>query len=165
MRMGLRPSTLTSDRFLTISGVARAADVEGHVVRFYVRKGLIRPARVAANGYRQFIALDAKRVRFVRVAQSLGFTLGEISEILRLSRQGKTPCPRVREIILRRLAENRQRLRYLGALQDRMHRAGEKWRRMPDEVPHGDAICSLIEAVADTVPKTPKFGKTRTFGL
>ena len=140
------------ERFLTVMSVARAAGVQAHVVRFYARTGLIRPARHAANGYRQFVPLDVKRVRFVRAAQSLGFTLSEIREIFRRSRHGKTPCPLVRDIIVARLAENRERLEYVSTLQDRMRSASEVWRHMPDQVPHGDAICALIEAVADTTP-------------
>lgn len=141
-----------TERFLTVTSVARAAGVEAHVVRFYARTGLIRPARHAANGYRQFVPLDVKRVRFVRAAQSLGFTLAETREIFRRSRQGKTPCPLVRDIIVQRLAENRERMEYVSALQDRMRSASEAWRHMPDQVPHGDAVCALIEAVADDTP-------------
>lgn len=162
--MGIRTTHSSSDRLLTIIGVARAAGVEAQVVRFYARSGLIRPARHAANGYRQFVPLDAKRVRFVRVAQHLGFTLAEIREILRRSRQRKTPCPFVRQIIVRRLAENRDRLEYVRALQERMQRASERWQDMPDQVPHGDAICALIEAVADTTTLQLQRGRTVSFG-
>ena len=153
--MATRRSASPADRFLTVTGVAREAGVEAHVVRFYARTGLIRPARHRANGYRQFLPMDATRVRFVRAAQSLGFTLAEIREILRRSRQGKTPCPLVRDIIQRRLSENRERLEYVRSLQHRMQRASDQWRDMPDQVPHGEAICALIEAVSGTVPRAP----------
>ena len=153
-----------AERFLTVMAVARAAGVEAHVVRFYARRGLIRPARHAANGYRQFAPLDVKRVRFVRAAQSLGFTLAEIREIFRRSRQGTTPCALVRDIIVHRLAENRERLEYVNALQSRMRSASEVWRHMPDQVPHGDAICALIEAIADNTPRPPpRAARLRSF--
>lgn len=153
--MSRHSSRIPAERFLTVMGLARSAGVPDHVVRFYARSGLIRPARQAANGYRQFVPLDVKRVRFVRAAQSLGFTLAEIREILRRSRQGKTPCPLVRDIVARRLGENRERLEYVGALQDRMQHASEAWRHMPDQVPRGDDICALIEAVVDGVSVPP----------
>lgn len=147
-----------AQQFLTVVEVARAAGVDAHVVRFYARTGLIRPARHAANGYRQFLPLDVKRVRFVRAAQSLGFTLAEIKEIMRQSHLRNTPCPLVREIITQRLAENRERLRYVQALQERMQEANEAWSRMPDQFPTGDVVCALIEAVADeaTIPPSPR---------
>jgi len=150
-----RPSS-SDDAFLTVTDIARGAGVEAHVVRFYARTGLIRAARHAANGYRLFVPLDVKRVWFVRAAQSLGFTLSEIREVMRRSHQRKTPCPLVREIILRRLKENGDRLRYVSGLQQRMQRASARWRHVPDQVPHGDAICALIETVAEGVSAAPR---------
>ena len=149
-----RPPRNSSGPLLTIIEVARAAGVEAHVVRFYARSGLIRPARIAANGYRQFAPLEIKRVRFIRIAQSLGFTLAEIHEILRRSRHGRTPCPLVRDIVEHRLTENRERLSKLNALQDRMQHASSVWRDMPDAIPTGDVICGLIEAVGSEAPTT-----------
>lgn len=150
-----KPIRNSTERFLTVKDLARSAGVPDHVVRFYARIGLVRAARTAANGYRHFVQSDTKRIRFVRAAQSLGFTLTEVKELLRLSRRGETPCPLARDIIDRRLTENRERLEYVGALQDRMQEARDRWRRMPDEVPHGDGICALIEAVSSEEP-TPQ---------
>lgn len=154
-----RSRTSTANELLTIADVARRAEIGAQVVRFYARTGLLRPARYAANGYRQFPPLAVKQVRFIRVAQSLGFTLAEIHEIMRRSRQRRTPCPIVREIIVRRLVENRQRLEHAQALQDRMELASAEWRRMPDRTPDGETICALIEAVADHGP-LPRAGRS-----
>lgn len=150
-----------NEGFLTITGLARAAGLEPHVVRFYARLALIRPARLGANGYRQFVVQDVKRVRFVRAAQSLGFTLREIREIMHRSRQGRTPCPLVRDLIGKRLRENHERLLYMRALQRRMENASERWRKLPDQVPTGESICVLIETVADETPKLWRTGSTR----
>lgn len=140
--------------FLTVNEVAREADVGAHVVRFYARSGLIRAERRAANGYRQFSLLEVKRVRFVRAAQSLGFKLAEIREIMRRSRQHTTPCPLVREIIVRRLRENREHLDSVRSLQERIEDASERWRHLPDGNPDGKAICALIESVIDDTPSS-----------
>lgn len=145
----------THPLFLNVKDVARDAGVEAHVVRFYARAGLIRPMRLAANGYRQFVPLDVKRVRFVRAAQNLGFTLAEIGEILRRARQRTTPCPLVRDIIMQRLQENSDRLKQVSALQERMEQASKRWRHLPDAAPDGETLCTLIEAVADVTPTTP----------
>jgi len=154
------PTRSRDTRFLTVAELAHGAGVDAHVVRFYARAGLIRAARYAANGYRQFVPLDVKRIRFVRAAQSLGFTLTEIREILRRSRLHTTPCPLVRDIIVRRLIENRDHLERVRALQDRLQHASERWAHMPDQVPTGDTICALIEAVVDESPTSPPSGRT-----
>jgi hypothetical protein len=54
----------------------------------------------------------------------------------------------VRQIIERRIGENRRRLEELNALQQRMEQALAKWRTMPDGVPDGDRVCELIESTA-----------------
>lgn len=149
--------------YLSVIELARAAGVEAHVVRFYTRAGLIRPARQAANGYRQFVPFDVKRVRFVRAAQSLGFTLAEITEILRRSRH-QTPCPLVRDIMVRRLAETAERLAQIQSMHERMQRASEAWRQIPDQVPRGSDICTLIESVVDDKAIAPRnSARTRRF--
>lgn len=164
--MRTRAPRIPPERYMTIIDLARSAGIPDHVVRFYARTGLIRATRQAANGYRQFVLFDVKRIRFIRAAQNLGFTLAEVREVMRRSRQHKTPCPLVREIIERRLIENRERLQYVRTLQDRMQQASERWCDMPDQIPTGETICSLIEAVADetqTAPPASRAARGRSF--
>lgn len=132
---------------LTVIQVARMSGVTADAVRYYARKGLLTPVRSVGNGYRQFAATDVQRLRFIKRAQSLGFSLREIAVIIDHSRQGKSPCPLVREIIERRAAQTSAELEELSRLRDRMERAMRRWRHLPDGVPTGDAICSLIEAI------------------
>lgn len=155
-----------TQRLLTVSEIAKSVGVPDHVVRFYARAGLIRAARRAANGYRHFAPFDVKRVGFIRMAQRLGFSLTDISELMRLSRRGTSPCPLAREIIERRLAENRENLAAVQALQDRMEQASGAWRTMPDQAPKGDTLCALIEAVAAGDTNLPPATRRRrsTFG-
>ena len=69
---------------LTIGMLARQAGVNLETVRFYERRGLLpRPPR-SASGYRLFPVEAARRLRFIRRAQELGFSLGEIRELLSL---------------------------------------------------------------------------------
>ena len=69
---------------LTIGRLAREAGVNLETVRYYERRGLLpRPPRSAA-GYRLFPAEAARRLRFIRHAQELGFSLAEIRELLSL---------------------------------------------------------------------------------
>ena len=70
-----------------------------HAVRYYARIGLLKPTRNQKNRYKNFPESDAKRVHFIRKAQDLGFTLGEVTEIMTRSAHRRTPCPMVRDII------------------------------------------------------------------
>ncbi len=69
---------------LTIGALAKASDIGVETVRFYERKGLLpEPPRTKA-GYRQYPPDTVDRVRFIRRAQGLGFSLREIAELLEL---------------------------------------------------------------------------------
>jgi MerR family Zn(II)-responsive transcriptional regulator of zntA len=134
---------------MQVHELATRAAVPAHVVRYYVRLGLLRPTRDPRNKYQQFTQGDLQRLAFIRKAKRLGFTLGEVRLVLEMSRKGKTPCPLVREVVRRRVADNARDLAELTALQERMETVLRKWRRMADGVPDGRAICVLIEAVGE----------------
>jgi DNA-binding transcriptional MerR regulator len=125
--------------------LARSTGVTADAVRYYVRLGLLSPKRNAANGYREFSALDVKRLWFIKRAQSLGFSLAEIGTIIRQARQRKSPCPMVRDIIQKHLEQTGEELEQLILLRDRMKQAARRWKRLPDRVPDGSEICRLIE--------------------
>ena len=68
----------------TASAAAEAAQVNVETLRYYERLGLLpRPPR-ASNGYRQYDDNALRRLRFIRRAQALGFSLAEVKELLRL---------------------------------------------------------------------------------
>jgi MerR family copper efflux transcriptional regulator len=79
---------------MLIGQVATAAAVNVQTLRYYERVGLLpRPAR-RASGYRTYPADTVRRVRFIKRAQDLGFTLGEIADLLALRRQSVSACER-----------------------------------------------------------------------
>jgi len=145
---------------ITVSELARMATVSPDSVRYYARTGLLMPSRNATNGYREFSASDVRRLRFIKQAQSLGFTLAEIAALIHTAKQRKSPCPLARDIIKRRIGEAGEELEQLIRLRDRMRKAIAKWKRMPDGVPDGDEICRLIEATGeeDAAPLTHRLG-------
>ena len=93
---------------MTVRQLAQQGDVTVHVVRNYLRRGLLRAATHTEGGYQLFSASELQRLHFIRTAQQLGFTLAEIEEIIRHSLQRHSPCPLVRDIIRRRLYDTRQ---------------------------------------------------------
>jgi Hg(II)-responsive transcriptional regulator len=72
---------------LTIGKLSKQANVSIDSIRFYERSGLLAaPTRTASN-YRQYPVDAVKRLRFIKRAQNLGFTLAEISDLMELSQQ------------------------------------------------------------------------------
>jgi DNA-binding transcriptional MerR regulator len=132
---------------MTVTQVARQANVSPHTVRYYTRIGLLRPARRRDNGYKEFNTRELDRLKFIRRAQRLGFTLAEIQEILRRAARHESPCPLVRQIVAKRIQESRAVLDEVSALVSRMERALAVWATMKDGVPDGNAVCKLIESL------------------
>ena len=134
---------------MTVNEVARRARVAPHIVRYYARIGLLRTVRQPGSGYRLFTERECRRLRFIRQAQALGFSLAEIGAILEEGNQGKSPCPRVRDILRRRIKQNEETLKDLLSLQKRMQKALQLWAHMPDGLPDGESVCHFIESVGD----------------
>ena len=132
----------------TVSDLSKTTGVSAFTIRHYTRIGLLKPARDPRNGYKLYRPADAERLRFIVSAKELGFTLGEIAEILHHADDGDSPCPMVRELIDRRIDENRERIREMKRLQKRLESAAELWSAMPDSQPNGHSVCRLIESFA-----------------
>ena len=90
---------------MTISQLARDAGVGVETVRYYQRRGLLpdpRPQKTGAAGIRHYGPDELRRLRFIRQAQTAGFTLEEIAELLRLD--SGNDRPRAREMARARIA-------------------------------------------------------------
>lgn len=70
-----------------IGALAKRAGVGIDTVRYYERSGLLLPRTRLASGYRRYSPGEVARLRFIRRAQGLGFTLKEVRELLALSRR------------------------------------------------------------------------------
>ncbi len=135
---------------ITVKTLSKHGGVSEHAVRYYSRIGLLKPGRNPENGYRLFDRTDLTRLRFIRHAQGLGFSLSEIAEILQDTDHGSSPCTKVREFIRSRIDENRKKIRQLQDLQVRMEHALELWQQLPNKKPDTKVLCHLIEKAHDT---------------
>lgn len=133
---------------MTISKAAQAAGVGVETVRFYERSGLIaQPAR--AEGYRQYSAETVDRIRFVKRAQALGFTLPEVHSMLELTLNPKTTPVEIRARTVSKLESIRSKIRELR----RMEEALETLTRACDG--YGSLIdCPILQALSDPESST-----------
>jgi MerR family Zn(II)-responsive transcriptional regulator of zntA len=132
---------------MTANVLARKSDVSLYTVRHYTRIGLLKPSRNWQNNYKLYQPSDEARVRFIQAAKNLGFSLAEVAEILGEAKHGNSPCPMVREIIVRRINENRRKIKEMQKLQRKMESATKDWETMKNSMPTGDSVCHLIESV------------------
>jgi MerR family Zn(II)-responsive transcriptional regulator of zntA len=134
---------------MTASVLAKNANVPLFTVRYYTRIGLLKPGRHRKNGYKIYQQSDTDRLKFIAAAKELGFTLSEIEEILDHAAHNKTPCPMVRDIVEKRVKENKEKIRELKRLQTRLEDAMQMWKTMRDSIPDGHSVCRLIESFAE----------------
>ena len=98
---------------ITTSVLAARAGVIVPSIRFYERLSLLpRPPRTA-SGYRVFSPESVRRVRFIKRAQDLGFTLKEIKDLLALRSDGSSTCAQVRRRAEAKLRDIEQKVRDL----------------------------------------------------
>ena len=132
---------------MTVTELAKRSGATPDAVRYYTRMGLLRPERNPTNGYRLYDYKEIHWLKFIRQAKSLGFTLSEIHRIMQSREEGHIPCPDVRKILQNRIEENRQHLKELIALQNRMEKALLEWADMLDADANDTSVCPLIESV------------------
>ena len=135
---------------MTASVLAKRTNVPLFTVRYYTRIGLLKPSRDLRNGYKVYKPADKDRLRFITSAKSLGFTLNEIEQILDHAVHGDSACPMVREIVDKRIKENKAKIRELQRLQKRLESASDVWRSMTDSEPDGHSVCRLIESFTES---------------
>ena len=100
---------------ITIGKAAERAGVGVETVRFYERRRLIeQPAKPKDGGFRSYPPETVERIRFIRQAQSLGFSLGEIGELLSLRADPQTECGAMRNRAQAKLEDVDRKLARLG---------------------------------------------------
>jgi DNA-binding transcriptional MerR regulator len=111
-----------------IGQLATAAGVPVKTIRYYEEIGVLAPPARTASGYRDYDDTVADRLAFVRAAQSVGLTLGEIRETLAFRDRGEAPCRYVAGVIEQRLAETNQRIRELRAFKRELTELDQRMR-------------------------------------
>src|SRR5258707_15890276 len=86
---------------LTIGRVAAAAGVNVETIRYYQRRGLLEEPAKPLGGYRNYPTEMVKRIRFIKRAQALGFTLEDVAGLLQLN--DTDACAKTRHLAARKL--------------------------------------------------------------
>ncbi len=125
---------------LTIGAFAAAAEVSVEAIRFYQRKGLLLEPDKPVGSIRRYSAADIKRVRFVKSAQRLGYSLEEVAQLLKLA--DGSHCDEAREQAERKLADVRTKLADL-------HRIEATLTALVEQccTAKGEVRCPLIESL------------------
>ena len=159
MPPGPEPGSEPGPTALHIGDLAALAQVSPDALRYYERRGLLRPSGRRASGYRQYAGEAVGVVRFIKQAQALGFSLDEVAELLRLrSAVGQpTSALQAREVAVAKLRDIDEKVRRLGALRTALaglvadcERTCGDGRALPDA-----RACPIIAALNDGAAELP----------
>ncbi|MFQ5535719.1 MAG: heavy metal-responsive transcriptional regulator [Sphingomonadales bacterium] len=149
---------------MKISEAAKAAGVGVETIRFYERKGLVpQPRRPVLGGFRSYTREAVERIRFIRKAQGIGFSLKEIKDLLSLRIDPNADCGEVRAHARAKLDEVNKKIASLNHMKAALE---ELIEACPGEGALGE--CSILEALAgsqfDEAPAGKAKRRTRTTG-
>jgi MerR family transcriptional regulator, mercuric resistance operon regulatory protein len=142
---------------LLIGQLATAADTAPDTIRYYERIGLLPRVPRTSGRQRIYGEVDLQRLRFIRRARALGFTLEAIGSLLALAAPGRRSCASVREIAARHLRDVQERLAELRRLERAL---AETVARCTGKAAPTCAVLSMLESPGGS-PMGKRPGKRR----
>ncbi len=132
---------------MQIGQLARRSGVPIDTVRYYERNGILPPPQRRASGYRQYTDDDVARLRFVRRAKALGFSLAEIRDLLALSSRPADDMAGLKAAAGAKLADVERKLAELIRMRDGL-------RTLIDACPGHGALerCPILAALSGEEP-------------
>jgi DNA-binding transcriptional MerR regulator len=137
----------TSSQSLRIGEVARQTGLTVDALRFYEKERLLQRPPRTSGGFRLFSAEDIERVRFIRQVQELGFSLGEVKELLVLRTGSVDACSRVRGLLEEKLIKVRHHIRELCKLEQELKGAIQRCDTTQRSTRRNEQPCPVLETV------------------
>jgi len=129
---------------MRIGQAAARARVNVETLRYYERRGLLREPHRQRSGYRSYEEDSVRRVRFIKRAQELGFTLAEIHELLRLAEGRPESCREVRALATANIEDMDRRIATLQSMRTSLVTLVRTCKRRGSR-----RVCPLIEAIVE----------------
>lgn len=133
---------------MRIGELATQSGVPVKTIRYYEEIGVLAPAVRTSSGYRDYDEPAIDRLAFIRAAQAVGLTLGEIRQVVALRERGETPCAHVVELLERRASEIERRIAEMQRLRGELRRLAERAHGLDPADCDPDLVCHVITAGA-----------------
>jgi len=129
---------------MRIGELAAQAGISTKAIRYYEQIGILIPPARTASGYRSYDEAALGRLGFVRAAQAVGLTLGEIRQVIAFRDNGQAPCAHVSDLLQRHAAELDARIRELQQLRGELRQLAERAATLDPEQCPPERVCHLI---------------------
>ena len=141
--------------------LARLTGISADTLRHYEKLGILATSQRTTGGYRMFPRSAVERVQLAQRALQLGFSLYELSEILRTRDNGGAPCHRVLNLTEEKLRSLDQQIEQLQQTQAYMRRLVREWKKKLKHTPPG-CKAMLLHSLVDTPKKRSNNLKRRS---
>lgn len=129
---------------MQIGELASRSGVPVKTIRYYEEIGVLAAPARTPSGYRSYDDTAVDHLAFVRAAQAVGLTLGEIRQIVALRERGQTPCTHVVDLLERRATEIDQRITDLQRLRGELHRLAGRAAELDPANCDPQRVCHVI---------------------
>jgi MerR family copper efflux transcriptional regulator len=129
-----------------IGELSSRSGVPVKTIRYYDDIGVLPAAARTSSGYRGYEQDAIDRLGFIRAAQAVGLTLGEIRQVVALRERGEKPCTHVVGLLQRRTAEIEQRIAELEELKGELRRLTERAEGLDAAACDAELVCHVITA-------------------
>ena len=129
---------------MRIGDLASRSGVTAKTIRYYEDIGLVEPPARTPSGYRDYEPAALDRLAFIRAAQAIGLTLGEIRSIIALRDDGQTPCAHVLDLLRQRANELDRRITELRTLRGELRRLADRADGLDPADCDPARVCHLI---------------------
>ena len=136
---------MTTTERLKIGEVSKQTGIAVGALRYYEELGLLSSMR-GQNGYRYYLPSAVHQVQFIKKAQSLGFSLEDVGEVLNVHQQGDVPCGLVRSLLQEKIEQLETQIQQMAAFKESLEQYRDSWAETQPRPEPGD-ICPLIETV------------------
>ncbi|MEL7314869.1 MAG: heavy metal-responsive transcriptional regulator [Cyanobacteria bacterium J06559_3] len=133
---------------LKVGELAKQTDITVGALRYYESLGLLQSER-GTNGYRYYPLEAVHQVQFIKKAQTLGFSLEHIGEVLTVHQQGNVPCEFVRSLLNEKIRQLETQIQEIMTFKNGLEHYRDRWAMAQPSAEPGD-ICPLIETVSLT---------------
>jgi DNA-binding transcriptional MerR regulator len=131
---------------MRIGELAERAGVTTRAIRHYERVGVLPRAARTEGGYREYGDDALPRLAFIRSAQALGLTLGEILEVIVFRERGEPPCAHVLALIERHRSELSRRISEMRSLRAELDTLAVRARTLDPADCSDDDVCHIVGA-------------------
>jgi MerR family transcriptional regulator, copper efflux regulator len=127
-----------------VAELAERAGISTKAIRYYEQIGILAPPARTASGYRAYDETALGRLGFVRAAQAVGLTLGEIRQIIAFRDDGQAPCAHVTGLLQRHAADLDARIGELQQLRGELRQLAERATTLDPEHCPPERVCHII---------------------